>query len=259
MQSHSRLTSDRDRVGDGAWVVVPTYNERENVSRFVHAVLAALPAARVLVVDDNSPDGTWALAQELAAGDPRIEVLRRESKEGLGVAYRAGFQRVLADEGCTVVVQMDCDFSHDPGALPELTEAVHHGADLVIGSRYVAGGATPGWGLRRRMISRAGSIFAAIVLGLRYRDLTGGFKAWRPGALRSATMVDGLARGYGFQIEMTWHASRAGAAVVELPITFRDRELGVSKMSGSIMREALLLVLRLRWRALRAGLRRPRS
>jgi dolichol-phosphate mannosyltransferase len=246
-----------DRIGDGTWVVVPTYNERDNLAPFVDAVRASVPQARILVVDDNSPDGTGVVARDLASRDHRIEVMHRASKEGLGVAYRAGFGRVLADSACDVIVQMDCDFSHDPRDLRKLIEAVRAGADLAIGSRYVPGGSTPGWGLKRRAVSRAGSLFARVVLNLPHRDLTGGFKAWRPDVLRRAAMAHPQARGYGFQIEMTWLAIRSGATVVELPITFRDREAGVSKMTGAIVREALVLVIKLRWGALKERFIRP--
>jgi len=230
------------------WIVVPTYNERENIAPFIAAIQKAAPDAKVLVVDDNSPDGTGLLADEIAKANTRIAVLHRSQKEGLGAAYRAGFREVLLDPECDLVIQMDCDFSHDPAEIPLLVSGIDAGNDLVLGSRYVPGGSTPGWGLRRRLISKAGSMVARSVLRLRYRDLTGGFKAWRRTLLEQVDLAGGYAQGYGFQIEMTWTARLLGARIAEVPITFRDRTAGVSKMSGSIALEALLMVLRLRLR-----------
>jgi dolichol-phosphate mannosyltransferase len=237
--------------GAGTWVVVPTYNEADNLAPIAAAILAALPAATVLVVDDDSPDGTGRLADELAAADPRIRVLHRAVKQGLGRAYLDGFGRALRD-GAAVVVQMDADFSHDPAALPGLVAPVDgDSADLVIGSRYVRGGGVVDWGIGRRVVSRGGSLFARTVLGLGPRDLTGGFKAWRASTL-AAVPFDGVhAGGYVFQIEMTFRASRAGARVREVPITFRDRRIGQSKMSRRIIVEALVVVVQLRAEELR--------
>lgn len=240
----------RAAIEGAAWVVLPTYNERDNIEAMVAAINANLPLAHVLIVDDNSPDGTGQLADALAEHDDRVSVLHRPAKAGLGEAYRAGFREVLEHHGIAAVIQMDCDFSHDPADLPRLLAALSAGADLAIGSRYVRGGSTPGWDLRRRIISRCGSLFARSVLLLPYRDLTGGFKAWRPDLLRQLVASTAYAQGYGFQIEMTWLAHRGGARVAELPIAFRDRQLGQSKMSGAIMREALLMVLRLRLRTM---------
>jgi dolichol-phosphate mannosyltransferase len=244
-------------AGDGAWVVLPTYDEAENLPGIAGAILAALPGATLLVVDDNSPDGTGAIADDLAATDPRIRVRHRPGKAGIGRAYLDGFQ-VALDAGATTVLQMDADWSHDPNMLPRLLEpiAVDH-ADLVIGSRYVRGGRVLDWGIGRRLISRLGSIFAQVVLWLRPHDLTGGFKAWRASTL-AAIPFDGVhAGGYVFQIEMTHRASRAGARITEVPITFQDRRVGRSKMSRRIIVEALLVVLRLRWDELRGrGIRR---
>jgi len=202
-------------------------------------------------VDDSSPDGTGELAEALAKDEPRIRVRHRAGKEGLGRAYLDGF-RVALDGGATSVVQMDADWSHDPAILPSLLEPIAAGrADLVIGSRYVKGGRVLDWGLGRRIVSRGGSIFARVVLSLRPNDLTGGFKAWRATTL-AAIPFDGIhAGGYVFQIEMTHRASRAGARVAEVPITFRDRRIGHSKMSRRIIIEALIVVLRLRWDELR--------
>lgn len=235
---------------NGTWIIVPTYNERENLAPFVAAVRAQVPGAHVLIVDDNSPDGTGALADELARTDNQVQVLHRTSKDGLGAAYRAGFSLVLANPACERIVQMDCDFSHDPADLTQLLEALDAGGDLVLGSRYVNGGSTPGWSTRRRLLSRTGSLVARAVLQLGYRDLTGGFKAWRREILSALDLDSGYAQGYGFQIEMTWQAHRLGARIVEVPITFRERTAGVSKMTGGIALEALLMVLRLRASAL---------
>jgi dolichol-phosphate mannosyltransferase len=242
--------------GTGTWVVLPTYEEAENLPGIAAAILQILPNATLLVVDDGSPDGTGELAEELAAGEPRIRVRHRAGKQGLGRAYLDGF-RVALDGGAESVVQMDADWSHDPAVLPALLEPIVAGrADLVIGSRYVRGGQVIEWGIGRRLISRMGSLFARTVLGLRPRDLTGGFKAWRAATL-GAIPFDGVhAGGYVFQIEMTHRASRAGARVVEVPITFRDRRVGRSKMSRRIIVEALFVVLRLRWDELRARRRR---
>ncbi|HET9436052.1 MAG TPA: polyprenol monophosphomannose synthase [Candidatus Limnocylindrales bacterium] len=233
-------------VGTGAWVVLPTYEEAENLPGISAAILDALPGATLLVVDDNSPDGTGALADTLGAADPRIRTRHRPAKQGLGRAYLDGF-RVALDGGAATVVQMDADWSHDPAVLPALVGPIDRdGADLVIGSRYTRGGRVEDWGLGRRLISRGGSLFARIVLGLRPTDLTGGFKAWRATTLASIPF-DGIhAGGYVFQIEMTHRASRAGARVAEVPITFRDRRVGRSKMSRRIIVEALVVVVRLR-------------
>jgi dolichol-phosphate mannosyltransferase len=238
-------------VGTGAWVVLPTYNESENLAAISAAILAALPGASLLVVDDSSPDGTGEIAEELATADPRMRVRHRAAKQGLGRAYLDGFG-VALDGGASVVIQMDADWSHDPGALPSLIAPITAGrADLVIGSRYTKGGGVEDWGIVRRVISRGGSTFARIVLRLGPHDLTGGFKAWRAATL-SAVPFDGVrAGGYVFQIEMTYRASRFGARVAEVPIIFRDRRLGQSKMSRRIIVEALLVVITLRWDELR--------
>jgi dolichol-phosphate mannosyltransferase len=232
--------------GAGPWVVVPTYNEIENIDSISAAILAALPAATLLVVDDGSPDGTGRRADELAAADPRIRVRHRAAKQGLGKAYLDGF-RVALDGGATAVIQMDADWSHDPAVLPTLIGPVDGDeADLVIGSRYTPGGGVVDWGLGRRVVSRGGSLFARIVLGLGPHDLTGGFKAWRASTL-AAIPFDGVhAGGYVFQIEMTYRASLAHARIREVPITFRDRRVGLSKMSRRIILEALVVVCQLR-------------
>jgi len=244
----------------GTWIILPTYNEAENLPGIAAAILAELPEATLLVVDDGSPDGTGGLADTLAAADERIRVRHRSSKQGLGRAYLDGFQ-VALDGGADLLVQMDADWSHDPASLLELVGPVTAGdADLVIGSRYVPGGGVVDWGLARRVISRGGSIFARTVLGLGPHDLTGGFKAWRAVTL-AGIPFDGIhAGGYVFQIEMTFRASRLGARITEVPITFRDRRLGQSKMSRRIIGEALIVVLQLRWDELRGrgpGSNRP--
>jgi dolichol-phosphate mannosyltransferase len=247
----------------GTWIVLPTYDEAENIGPIAAAILEAVPDATLLVVDDASPDGTGALADALAAADPRVRVRHRAGKAGLGRAYLDGFGVALGG-GATAVVQMDADFSHDPAALPSLLGPLTRGeADLVIGSRYTTGGAVLDWGLGRRLVSRGGSVFARLVLALGPHDLTGGFKAWRAETLAAVPFEGVHAGGYVFQIEMTFRASRGGARVVEVPITFRDRRVGQSKMSRRIVFEALTVVVRLRaeelagrlraWRARRSG------
>jgi dolichol-phosphate mannosyltransferase len=236
-------------AADGpAWVVLPTYDEAENVVPMIEAVLGVADASgiavRVLVVDDGSPDGTAALAEGVAAREPRVAVLRREAKEGIGPAYRAGFRRAL-HEGAGVVVEMDCDFSHDPRALPRLIEATAT-ADLVLGSRYVRGGGVARWGPLRRAVSRAGCLYAQALLGVGVRDLTGGFKCFRREVLEAIPLDEVTAAGYGFQIEMTYRAMVLGFRVAEIPITFTERVQGTSKMSGGIVWEAASLVPRLR-------------
>jgi dolichol-phosphate mannosyltransferase len=239
------------------WVVLPTYNEAENLPGIAQAILDSLPDAILLVVDDGSPDGTGDLADGLAAADPRVRVRHRAAKQGLGKAYLDGFGVALAG-GAGIVIQMDADWSHDPAVLPSLVEPIRAGrADLVIGSRYVKGGGVVDWGIGRRIISRGGSTFARIILGLRPHDLTGGFKAWRASTLASIPFDGVHAGGYVFQIEMTYRASRLGGRVTEVPITFRDRRVGQSKMSRRIVVEALIVVLQLRWDELRG--RGPRS
>jgi dolichol-phosphate mannosyltransferase len=243
-------------VGSGAWIVLPTYNEADNLGTIAAAILAAAPGVTLLVVDDGSPDGTGTLADELAAADHRIRVRHRPAKQGLGRAYLDGFGIALAS-GARFIVQMDADWSHDPAALDGLLRPVSDGAaDLVIGSRYTRGGGVVEWGLGRRLISRGGSVFARLVLGLTVHDLTGGFKAWRATTLAAIPFAGVHAGGYVFQIEMTFRASRSGARVAEVPITFRDRRVGQSKMSRRIVFEALVVVVELRAEELLGRIRR---
>jgi len=229
-----------------AWLVLPTYNEAGNIERFVGAVRAVLPeSAHVLIVDDNSPDGTGEIADRLAAEHPNVAVLHRPHKEGLGPAYIAGFRRALA-EGASLVLEMDSDFSHDPSYLPAMLAAAER-ADLVIGSRYVAGGGVEDWGAVRRVISRGGSAYARLVLGLSVRDLTAGFKCFRREVLEALDLDAIGSRGYAFQVEITYRTIQQGFDVVEVPIVFRDRQVGDSKIDGSVIREALWRVPLLRF------------
>ncbi len=233
-----------------ATICLPTYNERENLERMVQALGEVLrDGDRVLVIDDSSPDGTGELADRLAAELPYVGVLHRTSKEGLGPAYLAGFRRAL-DDGAELVLEMDCDFSHDPSDVPRLIAAAEGGADLALGSRYVPGGSIPNWGLARRAISRGGNLYAQAFLQSRIRDLTGGFKCFRRHVLESIPLDAIDSKGYAFQIETTYRVARAGFRVQEVPIAFTDREQGVSKMNGAIVLEAVWKVPLVRLRAL---------
>ena len=238
-----------------AVVCLPTYDERDNIEPMIRALGGVLDTSRdrVLVIDDGSPDGTGEIADRLAAELPWLDVLHRRAKEGLGRAYLAGFARVLESDA-QLVLEMDCDFSHDPADVARLIATCEDGADLALGSRWVEGGGTVNWGLLRRFISRGGSLYARIVLGVSVRDLTGGFKCFRRTVLETIDLDAITARGYGFQIEGTYRALRAGFRVVEIPITFVDRRVGESKMSGSIVLEAAHHVPALRWKALRGAL-----
>jgi len=230
-------------------ICLPTYNERENLEPMVRALTDVLPeGGRVLVIDDNSPDGTGDLADRLAAELPFLDVLHRERKEGIGRAYLAGFRQALASDA-ELILEMDCDFSHDPTDIPRLIDAARE-ADLVLGSRYVPGGRIPNWGAVRRFISRGGCIYAQLMLSLRVRDLTGGFKCWRREVLERIDLTAIHSNGYAFQIEGTYRALRAGYRVAEIPITFVDREEGRSKMSRAIVLEAIWKVPLLRLFAL---------
>ena len=232
-----------------ATICLPTYNERENLESMLRALGGVLPeGARVLVVDDNSPDGTGEIADRLAAELPYVDVLHRTRKEGLGPAYIAGFRHALAD-GAELVLEMDCDFSHDPADVPRLIAAAA-GADVVLGSRYVAGGSVGNWDLSRRLVSAGGSLYARLLLGVSVRDLTGGFKCYRRAVLETIDLDAVAARGYAFQVETTYRAIRAGFRVAEVPIRFVDRAAGGSKMSLSIVLEAAWKVPALRLAAL---------
>jgi dolichol-phosphate mannosyltransferase len=232
------------------WIILPTYDEAENLEAIVAAILPVMRDAvgrdrfRVLVVDDDSPDGTGAIADRLAAVEPELQVLHRKVREGLGYAYLAGF-RVALEGDASHVIEMDADFSHEPHDLPRLL-ATADNADLVLGSRYVEGGVVADWGLVRRFVSRGGSAYARTVLGLGVRDLTGGFKCFRRAVLEAIDLDTVRSHGYAFQVELTYRAARRGFRVVEIPIVFRDRRLGRSKMSWRIAAEAMLLVPRLR-------------
>jgi dolichol-phosphate mannosyltransferase len=233
-----------------ATVCLPTYNERENLEAMLRALGRELREGdRVLVIDDASPDGTGAIADRLAVELPFIGVLHRERKEGLGPAYLAGFARALA-EGAELVLEMDCDFSHDPKDVPRLIAAAEGGADLVLGSRYVTGGSIPNWGLMRRGISLGGNTYARILLQSGLRDLTGGFKCFRRRVLEAVDLAAINSKGYAFQIETTYRVVRAGFRVIEVPIAFVDREHGHSKMNGSIVLEAMWKVPLIHLRAL---------
>jgi len=220
-------------------VVVPTYNELENLSDLVDAVTTL--GYGMLIVDDGSPDGTGRLADQISRERPEVGVLHREAKTGLGPAYAAGFDRAIG-EGAGILVEMDADFSHDPADLPRLVAAIEDGADLVIGSRYVPGGATPDWPWPRRLISRGGNLYARILLGIPVRDATAGYRAFRADALRALPYAQAESSGYGFQVEMAWRAHRAGLDVREIPVVFRDRARGKSKMGLPIVIEAMRLV-----------------
>jgi dolichol-phosphate mannosyltransferase len=229
----------------GAWIVIPTYNEADNLAPFVRAVRAAI-AGSILIVDDNSPDGTGEIADRLAGEHDAVEVFHRPVKEGLGRAYLAGFSRAL-EGGADLILEMDADFSHDTADLPRLIEAADD-ADLVLGSRYISGGGVAGWAWHRRLLSRGGCWYARMILGVPVHDLTGGFKCFRREVLETVDLEEVHADGYGFQIEMTYRTIRAGFRVKELPITFHDRRAGTSKMDSRIAAEAVWKVPTLRWR-----------
>jgi dolichol-phosphate mannosyltransferase len=235
-----------------AWLILPTYNEAQNLEAMVEAALPRLSEEEgvtptILVVDDASPDGTGAIADRLAGANPAIRVLHRPRKDGLGRAYLAGFAAAL-EGGADLILQMDCDFSHDPADLPRLIAAAG-AADIVLGSRYVPGGGVENWALRRRIQSRGGCLYARLILGVPVQDLTGGFKCWRRAALERLDLDGVDAHGYGFQIEMTYRAIRAGLTVTEVPIVFRERREGQSKMTARITLEAVWKVPALRFRS----------
>ena len=231
-----------------ALVIIPTYNERNNIVRLIPLVLQQDPRLEVLIIDDNSPDGTGAIADELAASTSRVHVLHRSRKQGVGSAYIAGFRYALAS-GSDLIIQMDADFSHSPEVLSRfLHEMENDSADVVLGSRYIAGGGVQNWGLLRRVISRGGSRYARAILGISPRDLTGGFKCFRRRVLETINLDAVQSSGYVVQIEMTYRALILGFRVKEIPILFANRTEGQSKMSGSIFLEAVIAVWRLRLR-----------
>lgn len=240
----------REHSGDGAVICIPTYNEAENLPLIVPAVLDAVPEAHVLVVDDDSPDGTGRLADELAAADPRVHVLHRQGKEGLGKAYLAAFDWALSRD-YRYVFELDADFSHDPSYLPGFIGLLADDADVVVGSRRIPGGGVEDWGVVRRFVSWGGSLYARTILGVPVRDLTGGFNGFRREALEAMDLAAVQSSGYCFQIELKYRAIKKGFRVVEQPIVFPDRVRGVSKMSGAIFMEAVVQVWKLR--ALKLG------
>jgi dolichol-phosphate mannosyltransferase len=222
-------------------VIIPTYNEAENIERILRRIADSLPEAGVLVVDDGSPDGTGDLVKAVAAELPDVHLLARSEKSGLGSAYRAGFAWGL-QQGYDALIEMDADFSHDPAVLPDILAPLTEGFDVSIGSRYVKGGAIPNWARHRHLLSRGGNRYASVVLGLGVADSTAGFRAYSAGIIKNLDLNAIRAEGYGFQIEMTYRAKQYGAAIVEVPITFVDRAAGESKMSSRIVFEALALV-----------------
>ncbi|MCX7807750.1 MAG: polyprenol monophosphomannose synthase [Deltaproteobacteria bacterium] len=226
-------------------IVTPTYNERENIERFVKALFAVLPQANLLIVDDHSPDGTGMVADRLAASDERIRVIHRPRKLGLGTAYVMAFLRAL-DDGYDLLFEMDADLSHDPAHLPEFLRAFENGADVVIGSRNIRGGGVVGWGPGRHLLSKGGSLYARLILGVPIRDLTSGYKGFRAEVLRAIDLPSIRSEGYSFQIETTYRALKRGFRVVEVPITFVDRRAGQSKMDSRIFFEAVWMVWKLR-------------
>ncbi|MFC8303379.1 polyprenol monophosphomannose synthase [Specibacter sp. NPDC057265] len=241
--------------------IIPTYNEIESLPKTLARLRAAVPHSDVLVVDDNSPDGTGGWADDFAAGDGQVHVLHRAGKEGLGAAYLAGFAWGLA-AGYEVLVEMDADGSHKPEQLPLLLDAVDQGADLVLGSRWVPGGEVVNWPLHRKVISTCGSLYSRVLLGISIRDVTGGYRAFRRSTLEALDFSAVASVGYGFQVDMLWRVVQQGMRVVEVPITFVEREFGASKMSGNIVQEAMLNVtkwgLSARWNTLKGKIRGTR-
>jgi len=257
---HCHIVRGSNLVGSAVvrvTVVVPTYNEAGNIERLCREVRLAVPEADILIVDDASPDGTGQLAEDIGRELGHVRVLHRAGKAGLGAAYREGLRNAI-ENGAEICVQMDADLSHDPQVLPALIANAENGADLAIGSRYVPGGITENWPRRRRALSRWGNRYAAGVLGLAVNDATAGYRAYRSDALERMEFDSVAAEGYGFQVEMTYRLVRIGGKVVEFPITFRDRTAGTSKMSGGIVREALVIVIKL-WVDDFGGRRRRRA
>jgi apolipoprotein n-acyltransferase lnt/dolichol-phosphate-mannosyl transferase dpm1 len=243
-----------------ALVIIPTFNEAQNIRSITSRIRRSVPDAHVLVVDDNSPDGTGELADEMAAGDDHVHVLHRQGKEGLGAAYLAGFHWGL-ERGYGVLVEHDADGSHQPEQLPDLLAALEY-ADMVKGSRWVRGGSVVNWPWTREFLSRGGSLYIRLMLGLPYRDITGGFNAFRASALKQIVDLPIDRRGYGIQRDLTWHAHRAGLRIVEVPIEFVEREFGDSKMGSAVVKEAILSTTRMgmghRWQQLKQIFRRRR-
>jgi dolichol-phosphate mannosyltransferase len=240
-------------VGKRALIVTPTYNERDNLERFVSEVRKLAPAADLLIVDDASPDGTGDIADDIARRDGKVKALHRGGKLGLGTAYIDAFRRGLA-EGYDLFFEMDADLSHDPKYLPDFFRALAHGADVVVGSRNIPGGAVEGWGPGRQILSKGGSLYSRVILGVGVRDLTTGYKAFTRGALLAIDLDTVRSNGYSFQIEMTFRALKRNLHVVEVPIVFVDRTLGQSKMNGRIFREAIGIVWKLRYESARGRL-----
>ncbi len=226
-------------------IIIPTYNEYENLQSLVCTIFSYAPHTDILIVDDHSPDGTGKLADQLQEGDPRVHVIHRAGKLGLGTAYVAGFKHAIAN-GYDAAFEMDADFSHDPQYLPDFLQAIEH-ADLVIGSRYISGGATPNWSLARRFISGCGNIFARFMLGIPVHDCTAGYRCYRREVLESIDLDAIQSQGYAFQVELAYHVMKQGFRIVETPIVFMDRRVGKSKMSHKIVAEALLYVLHTRF------------
>ena len=243
--SHQKKSETPGKTNSGI-VLIPTYNERDNLERVIEEVKNHLPTGDILIIDDQSPDGTGELADQLAQSDQQLHVLHREAKEGLGRAYLAGFRWAL-ERNYPYIFEMDADLSHPAEALPRMIAEVEQGADLVLGSRSVKGGGVRGWPLKRKLLSRGGSLYARLILGASVRDLTGGFKCFKRETLQALNLDQVQTVGYGFQIELTWRALQRGLKVVEVPIIFTDRVAGQSKMSASIFTEALLLVWKLRF------------
>ncbi len=230
-----------------ALICMPTYNESENLPKIIPAIFEEVPDVHILVIDDGSPDGTGAMADEMAAADERVHVLHRQTKEGLGPAYVAGFRWALAQDRYEVILEMDADFSHQPKYLPEIIRQAEY-YDVVIGSRYIAGGGTSDWGLMRRLISRGGGLYSRTILGIDIQDLTAGFIAWRREVLETLDLSGVEASGYVFQIEMKYRAFKAGFRMLEVPIVFPDRIAGDSKMTPDIALEALWRVWKIKGR-----------
>lgn len=251
-ESGPRNVEASEGLGEGWLIITPTFNERSNLNAFVQATLGVAPRAHLLIVDDNSPDGTGAVADEIAARDSRVRVLHRPGKLGLGTAYVAGFDRGLTD-GYRYFFEMDADLSHDPQYLPDFWRELAKGADLVIGSRNIPGGGVQGWGPGRHIVSKGGSLYSRLILGVGVRDLTSGYKAFTREAAAALFGDEVASNGYAFQIEMTYRALRRQLKVVEVPIVFVDRQVGKSKMNGAIFLEAVFAVWKLRLRRWRAN------